>query len=187
MKRKYSFDFPFILYVGALTKRKNIPALINAYYHLKKERMEHKLVIVGKTTLGSDEILETVKEMQLQNEVLFPGYVPDEDLPAMYNAAALFVFPSLFEGFGFPPLEAMACGTPVISSNTTSLPEIVGDAGIMVSPNDITELTRAMYEVLTNNDLRRSLIDKGLNRVKMFSWENTVSETLKVYQDVMET
>lgn len=121
----------------------------------------------------------------LQNDVIFTGYISDGDLPALYNAADLFVYPSLYEGFGLPPLEAMACGCPVITSNTSSLHEVVGDAGIMVDPYDVDRLADAMHKVLSNDGLREDMIKKGLERAEMFSWEKTARETLKVYEEVI--
>ena len=115
--------------------------------------------------------------------MVFTGYVPDEDLPGLYNAADLFVFPSLYEGFGIPPLEAMSCGTPVITSNTSSLPEVIGDAGIMVDPHHIDGLAEAMHRVLTDEALRKGMIEKGLQRAKLFSYEKEARETLKVYRE----
>jgi len=184
IRRKYSIDFPFILYVGTLEPRKNIPSLIRAFYQLKKKTSRHKLIIAGKKGWKSEDIFETIEKLNLQKDIIFTGYVPDEDLPALYNAADLFVYPSLYEGFGLPPLEAMACGTPVITSNTSSFPEVVGDAGIMIDPYDVDGLTKAMYEVLTNDGLREDMIKKGLKQTKKFSWEKCAKETLEVYQEV---
>ncbi len=124
------------------------------------------LVITGKKGWKYKRIFEMVKKLNLKKDVIFTGYVPEEDLPAIYNAADLFVYPSLYEGFGLPPLEAMACGTPVITSNTSSFPEVVGDAGIMVNPHDVDELAKVMYEVLTNDGLREDMIKKGLKQPK---------------------
>ncbi len=184
IKRRYNLNFPFILYVGNLAKHKNIPALIKAFYKITKKGISHKLVITGKRGCKYKEIFETIDKLNLQDDVMFTGYVSDEDLPALYNAAELFVYPSLYEGFGLPPLEAMACGTPVITSNTSSLPEVVGDAGIMVDPHDVDELADTMYDVLTNDGLKEDLIKKGLERAKMFSWEKCALETLKVYKEL---
>ncbi|HAU30906.1 MAG TPA: glycosyltransferase family 1 protein [Desulfotomaculum sp.] len=184
VKQRYNLNFPFILYVGTLEPRKNIPTLIKAFYKLKKKNIEHKLVITGKKGWKYKKIFETIDKLNLQKNVTFTGYVSDEDLPALYNTADLFVYPSLYEGFGFPPLEAMACGTPVITSNTSSLPEVVGDAGIMVNPYDVDGLADAMHEVLTNDGLREDMIKKGLERAKMFSWEKCARETLRVYEEV---
>jgi glycosyltransferase involved in cell wall biosynthesis len=184
IKSKYNINFPFILYVGTLEPRKNIPNLLNAYYKLKKQGINHKLVIAGGKGWKYKEIFETIEKLNLQNEVIFTGYVPDEDLPGFYNAADLFVYPSLYEGFGLPPLEAMQCGTPVITSNTSSLPEVVGAAGITVNPYDVDELANKMYEVLTNEDLRKEMSKKGLERAKLFSWKKCAEEHLKVYEEV---
>jgi len=184
VKYKYHLNFPFILYVGGLAVHKNIPALIKAFYKVKKKGIQHKLVITGTKRWKYKEIFETIDKLDLQNDVVFTGYVSDEDLPALYNAADLFVYPSIYEGFGLPPLEAMACGTPVITSNTSSLPEVVGDAGIMVDPYDVNGLADAMHEVLANEGLRANMIKNGLERAKMFSWEKCARETLKVYEEV---
>ena len=184
VKQKFNLDFPFVLYVGILTKHKNIPTLIKAFYKIKKEDIKHKLVIAGTKRGKYKEIFETIDKLNLQNDIVFTGYISDEDLPALYNAADLFVYPSLFEGFGLLPLESMACGTPVITSNTSSLPEVVGDAGIMIDPHDVDRLADAMHEVLSNDRLREDMIKKGLERAKMFSWEKCAKETLKVYEEV---
>ncbi len=183
-KKNHNINFPFILYVGTLEPRKNIPTLIEAFYNLRKYNLPHKLVITGKKGWKYKLIFETIEKLNLQNNVIFTGYLPDEDLPALYNAADLFVYPSIYEGFGLPPLEAMSCGCRVITSNTSSLPEVVGDAGIMIDPYDTDALTSSIYEVLTNNELRADMVKKGLERAKMFSWEKTAEETLEIYKDV---
>lgn len=182
--KKYNINFPFILYVGTLEPRKNLPTLIKAYYQLKKKNINHKLVIAGRKGWKYQKIFETIDKLNLKDDIIFTGYVPENDLPALYNAADLFVYPSIYEGFGLPPLEAMACGTPVITSNTSSLPEVVGDAGIMVDPLDINELAHSMHEVLTNSALKIDLRKKGLERAKMFNWEKCGRETLEVYENV---
>ena len=184
IKKKYNITTPFILYVGSLKPLKNIPTLIKAYYKLRKQGLEYKLVITGKKRWKYREIFKLINKLNLQKDVIFTGYVPREDLPALYNAADLFVSPSLYEGFGLPPLEAMACGTPVITSNTSSLPEVVGDAGIMVDPYDVDGLAKAMYEVLTNDGLREELRKRGLKRAKLFNWKKCAEEHLKVYEEV---
>lgn len=183
-KRRYNLAFPFILYVGVLQPRKNIPTLIKAYYKLKQHKTKHKLVITGGKGWQYKEIFETVKKLNLQKDVIFTGHIIDEDIPRLYNAADLFVFPSIYEGFGIPPLEAMACGIPVIASNASSLPEVVGDAGIMADPYDVDGLADAMHKVLTNGRLREDMIKKGLEQAKMFSWEKCARETLKVYEEL---
>ncbi|WP_083810054.1 glycosyltransferase family 4 protein [Methanothermococcus okinawensis] len=184
VKQKYNLNYPFILYVGGLEPKKNIPTLLKALYKLKKQGINHKLILTGVKRWKYKSIFETIEKLNLQKDVIFTGYVPDEDLPALYNAADLFVYPSLYEGFGLPPLEAMACGTPVITSNTSSLPEVVGDAGIMINPYNVDELAKAMNEVLTNEGLREELSKKGLERAKLFSWKKCAEEHLKVYEEV---
>ena len=184
VKQKYNLKYPFILYVGGLAFHKNIPTLIKAFYKIKKDEKKQKLVIAGGKGWKYKEIFETIDKLNLQNDVIFTGYVLDVDLPALYNAADLFVYPSLYEGFGLPPLESMACGTPVITSNTSSLPEVVGDAGIMIDPHDVDGLADAMHKVLSNEGLRDDMIKRGLERAKMFSWERCARETLEVYEEV---
>lgn len=185
VRKKYKLNFPYILYVGTLEPRKNIPNLLKAYSKIK-DKLSHKLVITGKKGWKYKEIFETIDNLKLEKDVLFTGYVPEEDLPALYNGAELFVFPSFYEGFGLPPLEAMQCGCPVITSNTSSLPEVVGNAGIMVDPNNIDELARQMQRVLTDKKQRQSMIKEGLKQAKKFSWEKCARETLKVYKEVLK-
>ena len=178
----YGINEPGILYVGGLEPRKNVDGIITSFYKLKTRGVIHKLVIVS-ATKGHyyDKILRMIKKLKLEKEVIFTGYVQPDDLPKVYNAADLFVFPSFYEGFGLPPLEAMACGCPVITSNTSSLPEVVGDAGIMVDPHHAEGLADAMHKVLNNDGLKQDMIKRGLKRAKMFSWEKAAKKTLKIY------
>jgi len=185
IKEKHGLIYPFILYVGGLAPNKNVMTLINAFYKLKKHGFDnYKLIVAGVKKWKYKNVFETIEKLNLQKDVVFAGYVLGEDLSLLYNAADLFVYPSLYEGFGLPPLEAMACGTPVITSNTSSLPEVVGDAGIMVNPYDANELADKMCKVLTNEDLKKELSKKGLKRAKLFSWEKCARETLEVYKEV---
>ncbi len=185
IRRKYLLPEEFILFVGNLEPKKNVVRLIRAFLKLRKEKsIKHSLVIVGRKGWKHKDIFGAVKGSPYGKEVIFTGYVPDEDLPAIYNLAGLFVFPSIYEGFGLPPLEAMACGLPVITSNAGSLPEVVQDAGIMVSPNNTDELAEVMLQVLMNRNLREGLITKSLRRAKLFSWEKTARATLEVYEQV---
>lgn len=184
--KKYEIEQPFILCVGTLEPRKNLVRLIQAYSLLKKDRrIMHKLAIVGKKGWYYKQIFSEVRRLSLHEDVIFTGYVPDEDLVHLYNGAELFMFPSLYEGFGLPALEAMACGCPVITSNVSSLPEVAGDAAILINPYNVKALTEAMFEVLTDDKLRECLIDKGLERAKMFSWERCAEETIRVYEKAM--
>ncbi len=180
-------NFKNILYVGSEAPRKNFDGLIKAFYLLKKKYPMTRLIKVGDAQWkgGREKNLYLIKKLNLQKDVLFTGYLSDDELLKTYTMVDLFVFPSFYEGFGIPPLEAMACGTPVITSNTTSLPEVVGDAGVMVNPNNIEGLAKTMHEVLTNNALRQDLIKKGLERAKMFSWDRTTKETLRVYEEII--
>ena len=187
IKQKYNLTSPFILYVGSDHPRKNISTLVKSIYKLKKK---YKLDNVKLVKVGAERhryrkhIINLIKGLNLEKNIIFIDNVPEKDLAGLYNAADLFVYPSLYEGFGLPPLEAMACGTPVITSTTTSLPEVVGNAGIMIDPYDVDGLAKAMYEVLTNDGLREELRKKGLKRAKLFSWRKTAKETLKVYEEV---
>lgn len=182
LKNKYNLHEPYILYVGTLEPHKNVPALIRAYAKVREKMPKIKLVLVGKKAWKLTQTFKTIKELNLEGHVIFTGYVPDEDLPMFYNGAEVFVFPSKYEGFGFPPIEAMACGCPVITTKGGSLPEIVGDAGILVDPNDITGLVKSIELVLKDRALREKIVQKGLKRSKTFNWKNAAKETLKVYE-----
>lgn len=173
-----------ILYVGSETPRMNLDFLLKSLSRLKKSFQEFKLLKIGEPqSFGARKhFLNSIKEYGLVENVIFVGYVAEEELPKWYNASDLLVYPCLYAGFGLPPLEAMACGTPVITSNTSSLPEVVGEAGIMVDPNDSSAMTRAMYEVLTNKTMAEEMVDNGLKRSKLFKWEDSAKNTLKVYK-----
>jgi len=184
IERKYGIASPFILYVGKIEPRKNLASLVKAYHRIRSHYRSWKLVIAGSKGWGFQEVFATVAKLGLESEVLFTGYVPEEDLPCLYSAAELFVYPSSYEGFGIPLLEAMACGTPVITSNISSLPEVVGDAGILVNPTDIDELAFAIQSVLNSESLQKDMKFKGLKRAKLFTWEETARRTLQVYEEV---
>jgi glycosyltransferase involved in cell wall biosynthesis len=182
IREKYDLPEKIILFVGNLEPKKNIVRLIDAYSLLKREQeIEHALVIIGKKGWLYDEIFKKVNALNMDKYIIFLGYVPREDLPLLYNMAEVFVFPSLYEGFGIPPLEAMACGTPVVTSNISSLPEVVGDAAIKVDPQNIRDIAEGVYKVVVNKDLTQRLIAKGLKRARLFSWEKTAKRTLEVY------
>jgi glycosyltransferase involved in cell wall biosynthesis len=131
-----------------------------------------------------EKLLKQIESLNLQKDVIFTGYVSESELAEIYNAVDLFVFPSLYEGFGMPPLEAMACGTPVITSNTSSLPEVVGDAAIVVNPHVADKLVEEMYQLLTDDGLKKEMIRKGLKRSKMFNWDESARKTLRVYKEL---
>jgi glycosyltransferase involved in cell wall biosynthesis len=177
---------PYILAVGALQARKNLETLFEAYAVLRARGWPHRLVIVGKKSWKSTGIFQKVSELGLRNEVTLTGFLPDDDLPALYAGAEAFVFPSLFEGFGLPPLEAMACGTQVVASNSSSLPEVVGDAGLLVDPYDVQGFADAIERLLTHSDLRREYRGRGLRRARSFSWDRAARRHLEVYQELAQ-
>jgi glycosyltransferase involved in cell wall biosynthesis len=176
----------FILFVGTIEPRKNVARLIEAFADLRSAISDLRLVIGGAKGWFYEDVFARVEELGLEDEVLFPGYLPASELPLWYNAAELFVYPSLYEGFGLPPLEAMACGTPVVTANTSSLPEVVGDAGLAVDPLDIEGLAEAMKQVLGDDSLQQEMKVRGLRRARGFSWAKTAQETVQVYRQVME-
>lgn len=184
IKEKYQLPDHFILSVGGLHPIKNIPRLLKAYHQSLNDGLKHKLVIVGMEMDKASEIFKILTVLGLENHVIFTGKVPDEDLAGLYNAADLFIYPCLYAGFGLPPLEAMACGTPVITSNNSSLPEVVGDAGLLINPYNIKEISNAISSLIDDDDLRENLIKKGLKRSKLFNWSNSAYETLETYKEV---
>ena len=184
---KHGIQRPYLLYTGTIEPRKNLIKLIQAYNELLKHT-DHRpqLVLCGGRGWLDEEVFEQVAELKLQRMVKFTGYVDDEDLPALYSACEAFVYPSLYEGFGLPPLEAMACGAAVITSNSSSLPEVVGDAGIMVNPNDLGELSGAIASLLNDREQRQNYRRAGIERAKLFSWERAARETQAVYDEVFQ-
>ncbi len=176
---------PYVLYVGSAAVRKNVPRLVEAYALLNPSIRKPILVIAGGGDWKHSPTHKTVEQLGLTGCVHFTGYVDEEDLPALYNGADLFVFPSLYEGFGLSVLEAMACGTPVITSNTTSLPEVAGDAALLVEPTFVEAIAESMRRVLENPELATELRAKGLERARQFTAERTARETVKVYEKVL--
>lgn len=179
-------DQKTILYVGSETPRMNLDYLLKSLSKLKKTFPDFKLIKVGDPqSFGAREnFLNSITENGLEKNVIFTGYVAEEELPKWYNAADLLVYPCLYAGFGVPPLEAMACGTPVITSNTSSLPEVVGDAGIMVDPNDPMEMSRSMLEILTNESEMEAMVQRGLKRSKLFQWDDSARITGQIYREL---
>ncbi len=183
----YGIEGDYILYVGSIQPRKNLPRLVKAYSGLRKNRRAGnlpKLVLVGKCAWLYDETLRALQEAAMNDSVILTGYVPESDLPALYSGSIFFVYPSYFEGFGLPPLEAMKCGTPVITGNRTSLPEVVGDAGILIDPFDVDAIAAAIERLVDDSDLRELLRVKGLARARLFDWRQTAQRTLDVYKQV---
>ncbi|MDO9231256.1 MAG: glycosyltransferase family 1 protein [bacterium] len=180
VKEKYNLPYKFILFFGTIEPRKNIIGLVRAFNLLQKNSSEYKLVIAGEKGWMNEEIDDEIANSEFREKIQIINCVPDGDKVFLYNLASLFVYPSFFEGFGFPPLEAMKCGVPVIVSNNSSLPEIVGDAGILIDPDKPEEIFLAMKEILENSKLRSDLIKKGLEKSKEFDWKKTAQKTLKV-------
>lgn len=183
-RRQYNLPDDFILYVGLLEPRKNLPLLLKAYARLANQGDVPVLVLVGRPGWGYQQVLQQIDELGLKRKVHFTGYVPAQDLPLVYNLAQIFVYPSIYEGFGLPPMEAMACGTAVITTAVSSMLDHVGDAGILVPPQNEEALSQGMFDVLSNPALREELVIKGLQRTANFTWKHTAEETLKVYQYV---
>jgi len=176
----------YLLYIGDMRPYKNLEKSLEAFARLNLR--EIKFVIGGKKDPRFyPRVKKKVDELFLKDRVVFLGYVHEENLPYLYSEAAAFVFPSLYEGFGLPPLEAMACGCPVVASNAASLPEVCGDAAYYVNPYDVESISKGMYEVLMDDKLTQNLIGKGLERVKLFSWEKAAKEHLKVFEEVLNS
>jgi len=184
IREKYNLPHKFILYLGNIEPRKNLGGLIRAYNHLRREQpdlSEYKLVIAGATGWKIGDTFVELNNSPYKDDVIFLGYVDKNDKAALYNLATIFVYPSFYEGFGFPPLEAMACGLPVVTSNISSLPEIVGGAALTIDPYNVQALSQAMIQVLDNEGLRDELSIKGLERAKNFSWQKTAQQYLDLF------
>ncbi|MFZ5968765.1 MAG: glycosyltransferase family 4 protein [Bacillota bacterium] len=183
IQQKYNIKKDYILYVGGISPRKNIGAILNGF-HLVKDKLsrEYNVVITGAYGRSYDALVNRCKTLDIASDVIFPGFIPLEDLPVFYNGASLFIYPSIYEGFGLPPLEAMACGTPVICSNVTSIPEVVGDAAVLVPPHDPDCLAENIFKILEDQNYADSLSVKGLLHVSSYSWEMTARQTLEIYR-----
>ena len=185
-RKRHGLDGPYILFVGTLEPRKNVLMLIEAFALLRAQTgVAHRLVLVGGKGWYYDAIFQRVERLGLRDAVIFAGYAPDADLPLWYSAADLFVYPSLYEGFGLPPLEAMACGAPVLVSRASSLPEAVGEAGVLVDPHDPEALAREMAALLADEARRASLSARGLRRAAQLTWRATATATAAVYHRVL--
>jgi len=182
IRERYKLDAPFVLYVGTLEPRKNLITLVRAFAALDYPGL--KLVLAGKKGWMCQDLFTAVEKLGLTERVVFTGFVPDADLPALFSAAQVFAYPSLYEGFGLPVLEAMQCGTPVITTNVSSLPEMAGDAALLVAPDDVRGLTNALRRVLMEPGLREELRGRGLERSRCFSWRKTAERTAEVYRQV---
>ena len=180
---RHGVDGPFILFVSTIEPRKNVPTLIRALWQLQECYKENvRLVLAGGRGWLFEDAFAVVDELNMDGRVHFLGRVSSEDLLYLYNAAEMLAHPAFYEGFGLPPLEAMACGLPAIVSNVASLPEVVGDAGVLIDPHDVDELTVAMWRVLNDSELRKDLQMKGIRQAERFSWERAAHETAAIYQ-----
>ncbi len=186
VRERYGLPPKYLLFVGTIEPRKNLTRLLHAFEALHDEQMTEALVVVGRRGWLCGDFFAELERSPVRDAVLLPGFVPDEDLPAVYAGAQALVFPSLYEGFGLPALEAMACGTPVACSNTASLPEVAGDAALYFDPGDEGSIIEALRPLLSDADLRRDLVDRGLQQAARFSWERAAAETQAVYRDVIE-
>jgi glycosyltransferase involved in cell wall biosynthesis len=185
VRAKYQLPAPYILYFATLEPRKNLLTLLDAYHALlAREQAIPPLVVAGRKGWLYQPMFARVRELGLEDRVHFTDWVDEQDAPVIMNAASVFVYPSLYEGFGLPPLEAMACGTPVICSNASSLPEVVGDGGLLFEPHDVGALANAIARVLADGELRTHLRARGIEQARKFSWERAARETLAVYQTV---
>src|SRR5947209_10562403 len=184
LARRYQLDFPFILYIGRIQARKNLPRLVEAYSRLRQRGISAKLVLVGRKDWQAEKLVEKIQELNLQDSVIFPGYVSADDLPLFYNAAELFVFPSVFEGFGLPVLESMASGIPTITSFGSSLEEVAGAGALLVDPMNVLSIADAMQKVLGNAKLQQQLVKRGLRRAAEFSVQKFAAKLLEVYESL---
>lgn len=186
IKKKYEIAGNYFLHVGTLEPRKNLSFLIKVYaVAQKKDSNLPKLVITGKKGWYYQQLFDLVDELKLAGRVIFTGYVKEKDIPYLYNGAIAFLFPSIYEGFGLPLLEAMASGVPVISSNTSSMPEVIGEAGILLPPDNRKKWIGAIIRISNDKNLHRKLHENGLKQAKKFSWEKCAQQTLEVYQEVI--
>jgi len=188
MQRKYGIPEKYIFFVSTIEPRKNIGGLLEAFHHLRKYYggEDTGLVLAGKPGWLYEEVYRKVEQLDLGQSTFFLGRVPDEDLHQLFVGARCHAHPAYYEGFGLSPLEAMACGTPTIVSNTSSMPEVVGDAGLIIDPSDWEEIAVAMHRLLTEDELHKELSQKGLQRASVFSWSRAASETLDVYRMVCD-
>jgi glycosyltransferase involved in cell wall biosynthesis len=185
---RYQVDYPYLLYAGTIRAQKNIPRLVEAFAVLRGELDTHpiykklRLVIIGDELSKHPQLRRTVIQSRVENLVRFLGFVPIEMLRAFYKNAAAFVFPSLYEGFGLPPIEAMACGTPVVASNVSSLPEVVGDAAMVVNPENVFDIARGIREILLDEFLRRRCVQLGMQQLRRFNWKQTAEQVAETYR-----
>lgn len=184
---RFGIERPYILFIGQLTRRKNVHTLVRAFHQLKQqEKWPHLLVLTGESSFYSREIFDIVRELDLEQEVVFTGRAGHDDLHLLYTGAEVFAFPTLAEGFGLPPLEAMACGTPVVASRAGSVPEVLGEAALFFDPERPEEIAEALHQCLSDERQRSEMTRKGLLQAASFTWENAARRTLAAYAHALE-
>ena len=184
LARNYGIMGGFILYLGRLQGRKNLARVVEAYAKVRAAGLPHKLVLAGKRDSLFGPVLSRIRDLKIEDHVLLPGYIPAEDVPLFYSAAEVFIYPSLFEGFGLPVVEAMACGVPVITSRGSSLEEVAGDAALLVDPLSEESIAGALLQILQDDQMRLQMSKAGLERSKLFNFEKTARQTMDVYERV---
>lgn len=182
IRKKYGIPERFILYVGRINVRKNLVRLLQAFSNIQDHKI--KLLIVGERNWKTENLESFIEKSGIRERVVFLGYVPDEDLPAVYQMATVFAYIPTVEGFGLPPLESMSCGTPVVTSNISSMPEVVNDSALLVDPYNVGQITDALDNLLGSKDLRDELARKGIERARLFRWESAARETLRIFGQV---
>ena len=182
---RYGINVPYVLYVGTIEPRKNIARLVQAFAHLKRAGLPHKLVLVGQPGWHFQPIYAEIERQGITRDVVLTGYVPEQDLPALYSGAECMAFPSLYEGFGLPVLEAMACGTPVVTSHSSSLAEVAGDAALLIDPYSVEQIAGALARIHDDPQLAGDFVTRGLERATRFTWESAARATLDLYDAVL--
>lgn len=187
VKNNFGVEDPYILYIGGFSQRKNVLGLIKAFMRVYKDfNKPYKLLLGGPLKDEGEKLFKFVKDNNLQEDIVFSGYLDDCILPILYSGCEAFVYPSFYEGFGLPPLEAMSCKVPVITSNITSIPEVTGDSAILINPTKIYELEKALVKLLNNESLKSELSEKGYTRSLEFTWSKTAQNTLKAYRNLLD-
>lgn len=183
-RQKYRLPAQFILFVGLFEPRKNLPLLLRAYRRILKEYDVPPLVLVGRKGWNTQQVIREIQQVGLDRKIFWLDYLPSQDLPIVYNLAQVFVYPTLYEGFGFPPMEAMACGTPVITSDVSALAENIGEAGLLIHPQDEQALANALHRLTSDPDLRQKLAQAGIQRALTYTWDRTARQTMHVYEQL---
>jgi alpha-1,3-rhamnosyl/mannosyltransferase len=185
VRKKFGINGDFILSVGTMEPRKNMPRIIEAFGAVRKKHPDMSLVIAGPPGSATPEMRETIGSLRIEKAVILTGYAERADIRVLYRESRMLAFPSLYEGFGFPVLEAMASGTPVLTSRSTALPEVAGDAALLVSPESTEEIAEGMLSILDDENLAKSLSENGMSRAKQFSWDTTAGSLKTLYESLV--